>query len=99
MQPAPSTEARTDTDFAVVKLTADGAQDATFGLAGGTQGVFTFDIAQAGASVRTASVLGDGKLIITGYSTYSGTQRPVIFKLLANGSALDTSFGSAGRVQ
>jgi len=87
---------RTDTDFAVVKLTADGAQDATFGLVGGTPGVFQLDVAQAGASVRTASVLSDGKLIITGYASYGGTQRPVIFKLLANGSALDTSFGAAG---
>lgn len=87
---------RTDTDFAVVKLTADGAQDATFGLVGGTPGVFQLDVAQAGASVRTASVLSDGKLIITGYASYGGSQRPVIFKLLANGSALDTSFGAAG---
>src|SRR6185369_1407068 len=87
---------RTDTDFAVVRLTADGAQDTSFGLVGGTAGVFTLDVAQAGASVRTASVLSDGKLIITGYSSYGGTQRPVIFKLLADGSALDPSFGAAG---
>ena len=87
---------RSDTDFAVVKLTPDGAQDATFGLVGGTPGVFTLDVAQASASVRTASVLSDGKLIITGYSTYGGTQRPVIFKLLANGSALDPSFAAGG---
>lgn len=87
---------RTDTDFAVVKLTADGAQDASFGLVGGTPGVFTLDVAQASASVRTASVLSDGKLIVTGYSSYGGSQRPVIFKLLANGSALDPSFGAAG---
>jgi len=86
---------RTDSDFAVVRLTADGAQDATFGLPA-TPGIFTLDVAQANASVRTASVLGDGKLIVTGYSTYAGTQRPVVFKLLANGSALDTSFGSVG---
>jgi len=88
------TTPRTDTDFAVVRLTENGAQDATFGL--GATGVFTLDVAQASASVRTASVLADGKLIVTGYSTYGGTQRPVIFKLLANGSALDPSFGAAG---
>ncbi|MEI9952527.1 MAG: hypothetical protein WDO74_26990 [Pseudomonadota bacterium] len=96
LQPAPSTDPRTDTDFAVVKLTANGAQDTTFGLVGGTPGVFTFDIAQANASVRTASVLPDGKLIVTGYSTYNGSQRPVIFKLNANGQSLDTSFGFQG---
>jgi len=85
---------RTDSDFAVVKLTENGAQDTAFGL--GATGVFTLDIASANASVRTASVLPDGKLIVTGYSTFNGTQRPVIFKLLANGSALDTSFGLFG---
>lgn len=90
----PDNTPRTDTDFAVVKLTEDGAQDTSFGL--GATGVYTLDVAQASASVRTASVLADGKLIVTGYSSYGGTQRPVIFKLLANGSGLDTSFGANG---
>ena len=85
---------RLDTDFAVVKLTESGAQDTTFGL--GASGVFTLDIAEAGASVRTASVLGDGKLIVAGYSSYGGAQRPVIFKLLADGTGLDPAFGSVG---
>ncbi len=85
---------RTDTDFAVVRLTENGAQDTTFGL--NATGVYTLDVAQASASVRTASVLDDGKLIVTGYSSYGGTQRPVIFKLLENGSGLDTSFGANG---
>ena len=85
---------RSDTDFAVVKLTPNGAQDTTFGL--GETGVYTLDVANSNASVRTASVLPDGKLIVTGYSTFNGTQRPVIFKLLANGSALDQSFGVFG---
>jgi uncharacterized delta-60 repeat protein len=82
---------RTDTDFATIKLTENGAQDATFG----TNGIFTLDVAQANSSVRTASVLSDGKLIVTGYSTYNGTQRPVIYKLLSNGT-LDTTFGQFG---
>jgi len=88
------TTPRTDTDFAVVRLTENGAQDTTFGL--NATGVYTLDIAQASASVRTASVLDDGKLIVTGYSSYGGSQRPVIFKLLADGSALDTSFAANG---
>ena len=90
---ADGTTPRTDTDFAVAKLTADGLQDTTFGPNG--NGVFTLDVAQASASVRTASVLPDGKLIVTGYSTYGGSQRPVIFKLTSAG-ALDTSFGVLG---
>jgi uncharacterized delta-60 repeat protein len=90
---ADGTTPRTDTDFAVAKLTVDGLQDTTFGL--NNTGIFTLDVAQASASVRTASVLADGKLIVTGYSTYGGTQRPVIFKLTAAG-ALDMSFGVFG---
>ncbi|HKO51155.1 MAG TPA: hypothetical protein VJV79_25775 [Polyangiaceae bacterium] len=85
---------RTDTDFAVIKLTENGAQDTTFGL--NATGVYTLDIGNANASVRNASVLPDGKLIVTGYSTFNSIQRPVIFKLLANGSALDQSFGLFG---
>jgi uncharacterized delta-60 repeat protein len=92
--PPEGTTPRTDSDFAVVKLTENGAQDTTFGL--GATGIFTLDVASANASVRTASVLSDGKLIVTGYSSFNGTQRPVIFKLLANGSALDPSFGLFG---
>jgi uncharacterized delta-60 repeat protein len=90
---ADGTTPRTDTDFAVVKLTADGAQDTTFGPT--NTGIFTLDVAQASASVRTASVLPDGKLIVTGYSSYGGTQRPVIFKLTAGG-LLDLTFGVLG---
>ena len=91
---ADGTTPRSDTDFAVVRLTENGAKDTTFGL--NASGVFTLDVAQASASVRTASVLSDGKLIVTGYASYGGTQRPVIFKLLADGSALDSSFASNG---
>jgi uncharacterized delta-60 repeat protein len=87
------TTPRTDTDFALAKLTVDGLQDTTFGL--NSSGIFTLDVAQASASVRTASVLPDGKLIVTGYSTYGGTQRPVIFKLTSAG-LLDMSFGVFG---
>ncbi|MES1179487.1 MAG: hypothetical protein ABUL62_34545 [Myxococcales bacterium] len=90
---ADGTTPRTDTDFAVAKLTVDGLQDTTFGL--NNTGIFTLDVAQASASVRTASVLPDGKIIVTGYSTYGGTQRPVIFRLTAAG-LLDMTFGVFG---
>jgi uncharacterized delta-60 repeat protein len=90
---ADGTTPRTDTDFGVAKLTVDGAQDTTWGL--NNTGIFTLDVAQASASVRTASVLPDGKLIVTGYSTYGGTQRPVIFKLTTTGT-LDMNFGVFG---
>lgn len=84
---------RTDTDFAIMKLSVDGQPVLAFGPNG--NGKFTLDIASASASVRTASVLPDKKILVTGYSTYGGTQRPVIFKL-TEGGLLDMSFGLFG---
>jgi uncharacterized delta-60 repeat protein len=72
---------RTDADWALVRLTANGLDDATFA----TAGKFTYDIGQASGSARTATVLADGSIVCAGYSTYSGVQRPVLFKLGPNG--------------
>lgn len=82
---------RTDTDYAIMKLTADGQPFTTFG----TNGKFTLDVAGVNASVRTASVLPDESILVTGYSTFGGTQRPVVFKLTKAG-VLDMSFGLFG---
>jgi uncharacterized delta-60 repeat protein len=72
---------RMDTDFALVRLSKDGAVDSTFA----TAGKFTYDIGQASVSARTATLLADGSIVCSGYSTYSGVQRPVLFKLGPNG--------------
>jgi uncharacterized delta-60 repeat protein len=75
------TTPRTDTDWAIVRLTKDGAVDTAFAQ----NGKFTYDIGEASASVRTLTLLPDNSLITTGYSTYSGVQRPVLFKLGPDG--------------
>lgn len=81
----------TDTDFAIVRLTADGARDATFG----TGGVTAVDIDNASASPRAGLVLADGSIIGSGYMAVNGVTSAVIFKLRSNGQ-LDPTFGSGG---
>lgn len=83
---------RTDLDFAVVRLDADGKIDNTFG----TNGVALLDINQQGASPRNASVLGDGSIVVTGYTRdVDSIVSPVLFKLTPAGQ-LDPSFGVNG---
>ncbi|MBS2016062.1 MAG: hypothetical protein JST00_24490 [Deltaproteobacteria bacterium] len=87
-----------DTDFAVVKLAADGALDTTFG---GT-GIVTIDVGPGyNASPRNLTVLpGGAGVIATGYFR-NGTDatvdpvQPVLIKLLANGDR-DPAFGTNG---
>lgn len=83
---------RTDLDFAVVRLEANGARDNTFG----TNGLMLLDINMQGASPRTATVLADGSTVVTGY-TRDGDMvvSPVLFKLTPAGQ-LDTTFGVNG---
>lgn len=83
---------RTDTDFAVVRLNADGAFDAGFG----TNGVATLDINQQGASPRTGTILPDGSVVMAGYTRDADDiVSPVLFKLTSKGE-LDPSFGVGG---
>lgn len=80
-----------DTDWAVVRLSADGARDTSFG----TNGVVTVDINNRSADSRNATVLSDGSIVTAGYYTESGVIRPVLFKLRPDG-ARDTTFGMNG---
>ncbi len=83
---------RSDTDFALVKLTADGARDTTFG----TGGVFTLDIDNTSASARTATLLADGSAVLSGYyRDKDSIVRPMLAKVKADGT-LDKTFGKDG---
>lgn len=82
---------RTDTDYALVRLDADGARDASFG----TNGVFSLDIGNAPASARRATVLADDSVVLAGYRKEAGAVLPVVFKVTAAG-VLDTTFGVGG---
>jgi uncharacterized delta-60 repeat protein len=85
---------RTDTDWVIIKLSADGALDAGFG----SGGKVTLDLGEANASARSASLLGDGSIVGTGYATTTllgaSTQQPVLYKVTPEG-AFDPSFATA----
>ena len=80
-----------DTDFAVVRLSADGARDGTFG----SNGVASVDVNNRSATPRTATVLADGSVVMAGYMTDGGVVKPVLFKLTPAGQ-LDSTFGAGG---
>jgi uncharacterized delta-60 repeat protein len=81
----------TDTDFAIVRLTADGARDKTFG----TDGVFTLDINNRSANPRNTTLLPGGGIVAGGYMNDGGVVKPVAFRLTSDGK-LDTSFATGG---
>jgi uncharacterized delta-60 repeat protein len=81
-----------DTDQFLLKLTADGARDTTFG----TDGLVIVDIDRRSQSARAATILADGSVVMGGYMTDGdGNTRPAIFKVTAAG-VLDGTFGTAG---
>lgn len=90
---------RSDTDFAIVRLDANGTVDAGFG----TAGTFALDIAFSQASgarggARDLHVLADGSILASGYTETPGfapTRQPIIYKVTSGGT-LDTSFGTSG---
>jgi uncharacterized delta-60 repeat protein len=85
---------RTDTDYALVQLDADGTTDTT-GF--GTSGVFSLDLGdQQSASARNATLLADGSVVMVGYkSDAANVGSPVMFKVTPAG-VLDTTFATGG---
>ncbi len=86
-----------DTDFALIRLKADGIRDDTFG----TNGVFTLDTlvdgASNNASPRNVTILpGTDGVIGAGYQPVPGADtKPVVYKVSDTGQ-LDTTFGPDG---
>lgn len=91
-------EPRTDTDFTVARLSADGELDTTY--AGG-DGKFQLDFAganaEANATARGLHVLADGSVIAGGYANAPGigSTQAVLYRLDPDG-ALDADFASGG---
>jgi uncharacterized delta-60 repeat protein len=91
-------------DFIVAKYTTGGLLDSDFGSGGVqtvnfTEGVTSFDDSATGVLVQP-----DGKIVVTGISTYKATGQSVpnerrfsVVRLLANGQ-LDSSFGINGKM-
>ncbi len=90
---------RTDADFVVVKLTASGSVDTTWG----TAGKFVLDIfannANSADTPRGLRAFADGTVIAYGYSNSNAsgnTVQPVLYKINPAGTALDTTFADQG---
>jgi uncharacterized delta-60 repeat protein len=81
----------TDTDFTLVRLSADGVQDTSFGTNGRTD----LDIRNLSASPKPAFVLPSGQILGTGYMRDGNVVVPVIYRTDANG-VLDTTYGENG---
>lgn len=81
-----------DSDFAVVRLSVDGQRDMSFG----TSGVYSLDIDNRSADIRTSTVLANGGIVVAGYyADAMSITHPVLFQLTEAG-ALNPSFGTNG---
>jgi len=81
-------------DFALVRYTADGALDKSFG----TGGKVTTPIGTFHDVGRSVSVQSDGKIIVAGYAQISGTSYDIALVRYTASGALDVSFGIGGKV-
>jgi uncharacterized delta-60 repeat protein len=82
-------EGRSDADFVVLGLTANGGVDRSFA----TNGQAVVNV--GGDSARQILVQPDGKIVATGYANDGGVVQPVAIRLLANGR-FDATFGTNG---
>lgn len=80
-----------DTDFALARLTSNGALDGSFAQ----NGVFSLDLAGNNASPKPPLVLPNGSILGAGYQNANGVVVPVIYRLNATGQ-LDSSYGKNG---
>jgi uncharacterized delta-60 repeat protein len=88
---------RTDTDFVVARILADGsALDTTWGQASSGKFMHTGPTAFVDASATPRGIhLVGGQILANGYASSTltgGTPQPVLYKLLADGSDVDTAF-------
>lgn len=79
-------------NFAVARYTSAGALDTTFD----TDGLATVDFDTGADVARAALVQGDGRILLAGTATISGTSRIAAARFTAAG-ALDTTFDFDGR--
>lgn len=78
------------TDFVVFRFNIDGSLDSSFG---GTGKVRTDT--GSNDSARSVAIQSDGKIVVGGFSSFSGTNDFAVFRYNTDGS-LDNTFGSAG---
>ncbi|PUE46763.1 hypothetical protein B9Z47_13180 [Limnohabitans sp. 2KL-1] len=83
----------------LVRLTSAGVLDTSFGADandGTVAGVVAVDLGGAGEDVANAlAIQADGKLVVAGSTTLSGTKNLMLARVNTNGS-LDSAFGASG---
>ena len=80
-------------NFTLIRLTATGALDTTFG----TSGIFTLDFNGASDRAFCMKVLADDKILLAGWANNgSGDLDYAVIRVSADG-ALDTTFGTSGK--
>jgi uncharacterized delta-60 repeat protein len=98
-------DAGTEADIGVARFNTDGTADTTFG----TNGKVRVDFSAGGIVSSTFSggswdeasrlvMQTDGKIVIGGFTQVAGVFRYALVRLLADGSLLDTTFGTNGLV-
>ncbi len=86
-------ENSTDCDFALVRYTAAGVLDSTFG----SGGVIATPIGSEDDGATEVAVQADGKIVVCGYSQTGGIGSFAVARYNANGS-LDTTFSGDGKL-
>ena len=86
-------ETNASNDFAMVRLTATGAVDNTFGSAGKVLTDFAGDDDQ----VHRILIQPDGKILLAGYAYYSSTDDDIALARYTSSGALDITFNTTGK--
>lgn len=81
-------------EFAVARFTRDGALDPTFG----TGGKVLIDFAGKSDVARAVAVQADGRMVVAGGTTDAADRERFGLVRLTAAGALDSTFGTAGRV-
>ncbi len=82
---------RTDADYAIIGVTADGKLDTAFGQGGKV----VVDLTSSLDNARNVLVQADGKIVTSGYSNIAGVVQPVLIRMSSAG-VLDKEFGKDG---
>lgn len=81
-------------NFALARYHSDGTLDTSFG----TGGTVTTDFATYADGIHSLAIQSDGKIVAAGYATKSNSNSDFALARYHSNGALDSSFGSGGKV-
>ncbi|GGJ53750.1 hypothetical protein [Deinococcus roseus] len=85
----------TDADFALVKYTATGSRDTTFGTGGKV--LTNMGTGAAADGGNALAVQSDGKIVVAGFTTSSTSGKDFALARYNSNGTLDTTFGTGGK--